>query len=146
MAQSAPMEGLGVNADKPARARQSVEVESWPRRARAGVSWPRVAWVGTPLSGGTQHRSQRYLQQESRVGLSGRPQNWTRSWSPTCREGRGGGCQERQSGKGEVGLIKDDVSRDEHAVRGEIEAPVPLMLIGVAKEDTDWIGKKAYVE
>jgi hypothetical protein len=39
-------------------------------------------------------------------------------------------------GKGAIGLIEDDVLRDQLGVRGEIEAPVALMLRIVAKEDT----------
>ena len=37
-------------------------------------------------------------------------------------------------GNGE-GLVEDDMSGDQQAVRGEIEEPIPLMLRGVAEED-----------
>jgi hypothetical protein len=49
---------------------------------------------------------------------------------------RCGGVAVGWRGKGAIGLIEDDVLRDQLGVRGEIEAPVALMLRIVAKEDT----------
>jgi hypothetical protein len=49
---------------------------------------------------------------------------------------RRGGVAVGWRGKGAIGLIEDDVLRDQLGVRGEIEAPVALMLRIVAKEDT----------
>jgi hypothetical protein len=45
---------------------------------------------------------------------------------------RGGG----RRGKGEIQLVEDDVTRDEDSVGREVKTPVPLMVGGVAEEDT----------
>jgi hypothetical protein len=42
----------------------------------------------------------------------------------------------RRGGKGEIRLVEDDVMGDEDSVGGEIKTPVPLMVGGVAEEDT----------
>jgi hypothetical protein len=39
-------------------------------------------------------------------------------------------------GKGEGGLVENDVARDNDAVRGKVKTSVPLVLRGVAEEDT----------
>jgi hypothetical protein len=51
---------------------------------------------------------------------------------------QGGGCHGcgRQVGEGEEGLVKDDMSRNENAIRLELETPIAFVFRGVAEEDT----------
>jgi hypothetical protein len=41
-----------------------------------------------------------------------------------------------RSGKGKIQLLKNDVTRNEDSVWGEVETPVPLMVGGASEEDT----------
>jgi hypothetical protein len=51
---------------------------------------------------------------------------------------QGGGCHGcgRHVGEGKEGLVKNDMSRDENAIRLELETPIVFVFRGIAKEDT----------
>jgi hypothetical protein len=46
-------------------------------------------------------------------------------------------CEGGGGGERECRLIKHDVARDEDTARREVQTTIPLMLRGVAKEDTE---------
>ena len=103
----AQQETLGPPAARP-------EVRG-PRVARPRAPGPRVAQQGSPEA--VPVRLNHRVSRKQRLQLGVR------------RRSAGGGV-------GEIRLVKDDVSGDQDAARGEIKALVPLMVRGVTKEHT----------
>jgi hypothetical protein len=60
---------------------------------------------------------------------------------PPCQRERGRGIRNRSGGEyggeGKDGLIEHHMARDEYPSGGKVKAPVPLVIQGVPKEDTE---------
>jgi hypothetical protein len=115
--------------DRPGHAwrRRGRRGRAWRRRGRRGRAWRRRgrqgrAWRGRGHSGRTRSRERRETGSQrwgrNRIGLE-----------EGVKIGGWGGAS-----KGKHIFVEDDMARDDDAVGGEVQTPVPLVVRGVAKE------------
>jgi hypothetical protein len=114
---------------------------TWPRVAQAGSTWPRVAHAGSAGPRVAQEASTgpreaqagstwpRVAQAMARGEVPGREGCTDRTPGGSQDRGRGG------AGKGKDIFVEDDVTRDDDAMGRELEAAIPLVVRGVAKEE-----------
>jgi hypothetical protein len=96
---------------------------AWRRRGRRGHAWRRRgrrgrAWRRRGRSGRTRRKTGSRRWERNRIGLE-----------EGVKIGGWGGAS-----KGKHIFVEDDMTRDDDAVRGEVQTPVPLVVRRVAKE------------
>jgi hypothetical protein len=99
-----------------------------PRRATQEASRPHVAVRGRASQAGP-HEAEQWTDLQGRGHDSGGHRVGVEEHVELGERGCGRG------GKGEIRLVKNDVTRDEDSVGGEVETPIPLMVGGVSEED-----------
>ena len=109
-----------------------------PHVARPRAPGPRVAQQGSPKAVPVCRENLKGKERQVQVA---EPPGQSETGTPA----RG---QEKvwRGGVGEIRLVKDDVSGDQDATRGEVKASIPLVVRGVTKEHTESSGAPACEE